>query len=76
MKTQNCKTFVKQINENYTLITIERQEATEYYIEKNGYGHLFYVCGTEKTIELEQDYINSYIQLAEMMNFWGIGEEL
>lgn len=64
--------MIKTIKHNtkYNLIRLERNGLFEFYIEKIGYGHLFYVCGVERNIILSRDYVTQHIEFAEEENFW------
>lgn len=71
MKKFKYKTTVRKIDNSYTLITIVRPNIVEYYLEKLGYGHLFYVVGTQNEIRLADEYIQHCINIAEETKFWG-----
>ena len=62
----------KRHNNKYNIITLERVKAYEYYLEKKGYGNLFFMFGiSSEMLMLDSEYINKYIEIAEKQNFWG-----
>lgn len=70
-KQNKLKITIKQFNEHYNIIKIYKNDMIDFYLEKNGYGDLYFIVGTEKDIELTNNYIYIAIGRAEQENFWG-----
>lgn len=65
------KTIIKKFNEHYNIVKIYRKNIIDFYLEKIGYGHLFYIVGTQNDIELTNNYIYICIGNVERSGFWG-----
>jgi hypothetical protein len=63
---------IEKFDDNYNIHKFFKEDIIEIYIEKVGYAHLYYVAGLVKNIELQQNYIQQFIDVAESENFWGI----
>ena len=66
-----AKIKIKQINDLYNLIIIERKNIFEYFLEKENYGNLFYMFGLTEKLDLQTELIMEYIEIAEEQKFWG-----
>ena len=72
---ENLSTTLTEINSKYNLIKIKREDLVEYYVEKKGYTHLFFICGIYYGGDIEKDYILEHIEFAEKEKFWGEDED-
>lgn len=54
-----------KINEEYTVIVLERNGVKDYYLEKKDYGDLMYMFGTEQDIEITEELVMDYVEDAE-----------
>lgn len=63
---------VKEFNKEYNIISFTQYVLKEFYLQKRGYGNLYYIVGVlEQDFELSRDYILQTIEIAENENFWG-----
>lgn len=69
---KNHQVTIERFNENYNIHKFYREDVIEIYLEKIGYAHLYFVVGLVENIELQQDYIQDFIDFAEKEKFWGI----
>ena len=60
-----------KFNEKYNIIQLKRKNIYEWYIEKIGYGSLFYMIGCENNVKPKNNYIADMIKIAENNKFWG-----
>lgn len=70
---KEIKATCTEFNKEYNIISIKKpqNEYKEFYLEKNGYGDLFYIVGVkEQDFELSRNYILQSIAIAESENFW------
>lgn len=72
-KKQNreLKTKIKKFNEHFNIIKIYKDDMVDFYLEKIGYGDLYFIVGTQNDIELTNHYIYMAIGRAEQNEFWG-----
>lgn len=80
LKTEDIKegtaiTTITELQDGYNSIKIERKDFVEYFIEKVGYANLYYICGTAKEHDVDNNYLKSFIDVAEEINFWGENED-
>ena len=54
----------------YTVLQIKRNNNYEYYLEKDGYGNLFYMYGTAEECFPKEENVCEYVKEAEEINFW------
>ena len=54
----------------YTVLEIKRNGIYNYYLEKQGYGDLLFMYGTEEECFPEEDGVSESIKEAEDINFW------
>ena len=55
---------------NYTIVILERKGLKEYYLEKNGYSHLYFMFGSDVEMDATA-VVDEYIEDAENESFWG-----
>ena len=58
----------------YNIITLEREKTIEFYLEKIGFGNLFFVAGRDKSSKsfgCINNLVSEAIEAAEQQNFWG-----
>ena len=70
-KQNKLKTTIKKFNEHYNIVKIYKNDMIDFYLEKIGYGDLYFIVGTENDIELTNNYIYISIGIAEQNKFWG-----
>lgn len=72
-KKQNreLKTKIKKFNEHFNIIKIYKDDMIDFYLEKIGYGDLYFIVGTQNDTELTNHYIYMAIGRAEQNEFWG-----
>lgn len=59
----------------YKVLEIKRNKAYEYYLEKIGYGNLFYLYGTMEECMPKPVEVLRYSKIANAQDFWGIEQQ-
>lgn len=62
-----------KFNKDYNIIIIKDDGIFDYYLQKNGYGNLFYMFGLTEKVHpstLHESYLE-HIEIAEDDEFWG-----
>ena len=66
--------YCDSYSKDYNIITIERPNVIEFYLEKKGFGNLFFMAGRGKSsnsMGCINNFIDECIELAENQKFWG-----
>lgn len=64
------KVTIQKYDENYNIHKFYKAETIEFYLEKVGFAHLYYIIGVKNDMELSQEYIQTFIDYAENEEFW------
>lgn len=64
------KVEIIKYNRNYNVIIIYKNNLLEYYLEKKGYGDLFYMFGAYDNFEIIPEIVEDHILVAKKRNFW------
>lgn len=70
---RECKTIIENFNQDYNIVKIYRKDFIDFYIEKKGYGNLYFMFGIELNGNFKPTKSQIYIQIgmAEQEQFWG-----
>lgn len=67
---KEIKAFCERINDEYNLITLEREDSVEYYIEKVGYCNLYYMCGLATDVQYTPSKEHLEYLVTRISYFW------
>lgn len=68
-----CETIIENFNQDYNIVKIYKKDFIDFYIEKKGYGNLYFIFGIElkEYFNPKRSQIYIHIGMAEQEKFWG-----
>ena len=70
--------FCNSYTKDYNIITLDRLNITEFYLEKRGFGNLFFMAGLARPSDdgdLPAEFVDKCIETAEKSGFWEDSEQ-
>jgi hypothetical protein len=67
---KNYTIEVTKYSKRYNIICVKRDGLFEYYLEKNGYGHWFFIYAVDEEVFPSKSFIKASIQRTNEDIFW------